>query len=93
MFSSIRNYFEFVVFEEVVRRAPEFPALAASEDLLADVACVALNRLPARYIRHPVDMHFYRPEADRLRDQTAIDAAVAFAFEFVSTRAQKPTGG
>jgi hypothetical protein len=28
-------------------------------ELLADVACVALNRLPPRYIRHDVDMAFY----------------------------------
>lgn len=28
-------------------------------DYLSDVACVALNRLPARYIRHEVDMAFY----------------------------------
>ena len=34
--------------------AKRFPQLATPE-LLADIACVALNRLPPRYIRHEVD--------------------------------------
>ena len=33
--------------------------------MLADVACVALNRLPARYVRHDVDMVFYLTEQER----------------------------
>jgi hypothetical protein len=34
---------------------PTVPGPAHNHDLLADVACVALNRLPPRYIRHQVD--------------------------------------
>ena len=34
------------------------------EDFLADVMCVALNRLPSKYYRHSVDMVFYMAEGE-----------------------------
>jgi hypothetical protein len=34
--------------------------LSDNPELLSDVACVALNRLPPRYIRHIVDMRSAR---------------------------------
>lgn len=52
----IHNYYEHMVLEQILRsndRANQDP------DFLADVACVALNRLPARYVRHDVDMTFF----------------------------------
>ena len=55
-------------------------------DLLADIACVALNRLPPRYIRHEVDLAFYLTEKERGENERAIAEAVAFAFEFVQAR-------
>jgi Late competence development protein ComFB len=48
-FSSLRNYFERQVFEAVVEIAHRYPLL--TEEQLPDVACVALNHLPTRYIR------------------------------------------
>ena len=53
---------------------------------LADIACVALNRLPPRYIRHAVDYSFYLTERERAENETAINEAVAFAFEFVQAK-------
>src|SRR4249920_2893166 len=58
-FASIRNHHERTVFDAVTAAAPQYPMLAGHPDLLADVACVALNRMPPRYIRHEVDMTFY----------------------------------
>ena len=44
-FEQVHNYYERLIFEEVARRAQTYPVFTA--DMLADVACVALNRLPA----------------------------------------------
>jgi len=84
-FSSLYNHHEREVFETVAEMAPQFPALN-SDDLLVDVACVALNRLPPRYIRHAVDFSFYLTEPERLEIDAAIQEAVTYAFNFVQAR-------
>ncbi|HET9822680.1 MAG TPA: late competence development ComFB family protein [Burkholderiaceae bacterium] len=85
-FSSIHNHQEHTVFEAVMASRDRYPALSTSPDLLADVACVALNRLPARYIRHQVDFLFYLTERERADLDDAVAAAVKHAFEFVQAR-------
>ncbi len=84
-FEQIHNHHERAVFASIARHAPTYPHVTAS-DLLPDVACVALNRLPPRYIRHKVDLAFYLTERERQDAETAIDDAVRFAFEFVQAR-------
>jgi hypothetical protein len=86
-FSSVRNHNEPAVFDTVLAALPRYPGLAGRQDLLADVACVALNRLPARYIRHAVDLAFYQTEQERLQSDRALHDAVEFAFGFVQARA------
>ena len=51
-----------------------------------DVACVALNRLQPRYIRHEVDFAFYQTERERTDAERQIHEAVEFAFGFVQAR-------
>ena len=82
--TSIRNHHELLVFDEVLAEHPNHPELGA--DMLPDVACVALNRLPARYIRHAVDMAFYLTERERVENDAAIAEAVRYAFDFVIAR-------
>jgi len=53
-FSSVHNHYERLVFEAVLQRASDYPNLDAQA--LPDVACVALNRMGSRYIRHAVDL-------------------------------------
>lgn len=84
-YSSVHNHYERPVFEAVSATAAKYPGVAA--DLLPDVACVALNRLGARYIRHTVDLAFYLTEKERLQIEQAISDSVLFAFEFVQARA------
>ena len=84
-FQSIFNYHERAVFDAVKAGAARFAHLATPE-LLADIACVALNRLPPRYIRHEVDLAFYMSDRERADNERAIAEAVAFAFEFVQAR-------
>ena len=85
-FSSLYNHHEREVFSAVMDSSKDFPDIANSNDLLCDVCCVALNRLPPRYIRHEVDFSFYLTEHERLEIDNAIVEAVGYAFNFVQAR-------
>lgn len=86
-FEQVHNYYERLIFEDVARKATEYPDFTM--DMLADVACVALNRLPARYVRHDVDMMFYLTEQERHAIELSMDEVLKFAFGFVQERASK----
>ena len=86
-FEQVHNYYERLVFEDVVRRSEAHPEFTS--DMLSDVACVALNRLPARYVRHDVDMMFYLTEHERHAIEQSMQEALSFAFSFVAERAAK----
>lgn len=77
--SQISNFYEKLVIDELISRELE----NGEEDLLIDIACVALNQLPARYYRYSVDMAFYlsSPELRKMKDDVA--AAVDHAVKFV----------
>ena len=85
-FTSVRNFNERAVYEAVAVGAALHPGLSLDPDLLADVACVALNRLQPRYIRHEVDYAFYMTEKERNENERAVTEAVDFAFGFVQAR-------
>lgn len=85
-FSSVRNFHERAVFEAVVSNASRYPGLAGDAELLADVACVALNRMPSRYMRHEVDFAFYQSDKERAEIEHQLGEAVEFAFGFVQAR-------
>ena len=85
IFESIHNHHELAVCAAITDAAGRYP-LVTRNDLLPDVACVALNRLAPRYIRHKVDMAFYLTERERSESELAISDAVTFAFEFVQAR-------
>lgn len=80
--SQISNFYEKLVADELHRRQDD---LQLNEDGQIDIACVALNRLPARYYRFSVDMAFFL-EATEYRDmEKAVKEAVDYAIEFVKT--------
>ncbi len=86
-FEQVHNYYERLVFEAVAQRAEAHPNFTA--DMLADVACVALNRLPARYVRHDVDMMFYLTEPERRAIELSLEEVMKFGFDFVLQRSMK----
>lgn len=90
---SIHNHHERAVFEEVLAQAKVRPSVEAR--LLADIACVALNQLPPRYIRHDVDFNFYLSAAERQHNEQQVRDSVAYAFDFVvaRTRMRLPRNG
>jgi hypothetical protein len=83
-FTSLHNDYERQVVDLVLDLAEQYPLL--KQDHLPDVACVALNRLPPRYIRHQVDLAFHMTEKERNDSEQMIHDAVVFAFEFVQAR-------
>jgi hypothetical protein len=85
-FETVHNYCEQAVFRHVVVCVADFPQFADNVEVLADIACVALNRLPPRYIRNEVDMNFFMSSGDRAKMDAAVDAAVTFAFRFMQSR-------
>ena len=88
-FEQVHNYFERLIFEEVAKRSEDHPEFTI--DMLSDVACVALNRLPPRYVRHDVDMMFYLTERERHAIELSMEDALHFAFGFVMERTTKIT--
>jgi Late competence development protein ComFB len=77
------NRLEPLVFQAVQYYRAQYPDIS---HLLADVACIALNHLPARYIRHRIDFAFFNPYATQVHDGEAIKQAVLAAFDYVYMR-------
>ncbi|MES2889812.1 MAG: late competence development ComFB family protein [Pseudomonadota bacterium] len=85
-FEMIHNFHERAVIQAVRDAVHRYPQLQHASELFPDIACVALNRLPPRYIRHEVDFSFFLSDKERADNETAITAAVDFAVEFVQAR-------
>lgn len=85
-FSTVHNAHEKSVFDAVAHQASRYPVVAGNPDLLADVACVALNRMLPRYIRHGADLAFFISERERAETARAIDESVEFAFGYIQAR-------
>jgi len=82
----IHNYYEHMVLEEIQRQLHEHPR---DPDFIADVACVALNHLPPRYIRYDVDMAFYLSPKESMEMEEKVGAAVRSALHFVEQRGKR----
>ena len=80
---SIHNYYKHLVLEELTATSER-----ATQDMnfFADAACVALNRLPPRYIRHDVDMSFFMSPTEMQEVHEKVRVAVADAVAYVSER-------
>lgn len=85
-FSSVHNIHERAVYDAVRKSLERYPGVADNDDLLADVACVALNRMTPRYIRHDVDLAFFLTTKEREDNERAINESVDYAFSFVQAR-------
>jgi hypothetical protein len=80
----IHNYYERIVAQEVYDQSTRVQE--GDRDFLADVACVALNRLPPRYIRHDVDMTFFMSPQDLAEIERKVAVAVGEAIHYVEGR-------
>ena len=84
-FDSIHNYYETLVVRELIQTFVE-DIRKIDEDYLQDIACVALNMLPARYVRPDVDMAFFRTPQERQEMDTSVKEAVRKAKEHVDNQ-------
>ncbi len=80
---SIHNYYEHLVLEEIVNVSERSHV---DGEFLADTACVALNHLPPRYIRHDVDMTFFMSNEELQEVHNKVETAVAQAIAYVEQR-------
>ena len=80
----LHNYYERLVVQEIFDQSERVQQ--GDRDFLADVACVALNRLPPRYIRHDVDMTFFMSPQDMEEIERKVANAVSNALRYVESR-------
>lgn len=89
-FDGIYNYYERLVYDEVMKVLSQNKT-QLSTDNAEDIACLALNQLPSRYVRHSVDAAFYLSGADREKMYKAVADAVETAFQQVIKHPGRPT--
>ncbi len=81
-FESIHNYYESLVIQRLLEVLSGDPR-GGDEEFVQDAACVALNALPARYVRYDVDMAFFLTSDERATIDRDVDGAVQNAIERV----------
>jgi len=89
-FDNIHNYYEKLVSTEIQKKVQD-NELENNEDFLGDIACVALNKLPAHYVRHDVDMAFYMTAEERDKKIVKVKDAIIAAIDFVKTHQHSET--
>ena len=81
-FTGIHNFYETLVLEAISDSALTNDELNDT-DFLEDVACVALNNLPAKYVRHDVDLMFYMTTSEYQHITSSTVHAVKKAIDYV----------
>jgi len=82
MSDKVQNYYETLVFDELERQVKD-KGLQIDEDQFSDMSCVALNRLPARYVRYAIDTTFYATPGDLQEMEDNVKNAVNHAISFI----------
>lgn len=88
-FDNINNYYESLVFDEINLLAERMQEL--DENTLEDIVCIALNKLPARYIRYAVDTAFFLSSTERDEININVKKAVNDAILFVTQNPRSAT--
>lgn len=87
-FTSIHNYYEHLVIDYL--RNDVIDTLDnPSTDFIMDIACYALTKLPARYVRHEIDMAFYLSSEERLKMVEQVKKAVDDSVKYISKNFNK----
>lgn len=87
---SVHNYYEHLVINQLFRASDR---AKADLEFRADVSCVALNRLPPRYVRHDVDMTFFLSPMEMEEMDNKVAHAVNEAITYVEQREKEKQGG
>lgn len=78
----INNYYEQLVTEQLMKMAKHVEELTHKE-IMEDVACLALNNLPSRYVRSLVDLHSHFTYQDVDHMEKEVTEAINRALERV----------
>jgi len=74
---SVHNYYERHVFNHIM----DHYADKLDIEEVSDMACMALNRLPPKYIRYDIDMSFFMTPEQYLHVEEAVAKACKKAFK------------
>lgn len=77
---SIFNCNERLVVEEMARQLTDE---SCTDEQLGDIACLALNKVPAKYIKHSVDRAFYMSDEERGELESRVRESVTEAIKFI----------
>jgi hypothetical protein len=77
-FDTVHNFYERHVINEIT---DNYKSSGLDEEQLADMACIALNLIPPRYIRHDIDMSFYMTPGEYDEIEMKVKLAVQKAFK------------
>jgi len=80
---SISNFYENLVVEQIGKASAD-RQINLSYDAMHDIACLALNQLPPRYVRHTIDTIFYIPDEERAEIEDNVAKAVNIAIDKVT---------
>ena len=86
--TSIHNYYEHLVIDymqsEIIPKTPN-----TDSDYFLDIACYALSKLPARYMRHEIDMAFYLESSERAKMMDHVKKEVDKAVKYIEKNFNK----
>lgn len=82
----IHNYYEKLLLDHLVELQIDEQYDA---EFIADLCCIVLNQLPAKYLRYEVDMAFYLPQTERFEMVMKVREAVTRAKTFLDGQRDK----
>lgn len=89
LFEAVHNYYEHLVYSHIKETLLDSDT-HYDERFLEDIACLALNQLPPRYVREDVDTGFFMAEDEMERMEVAVNNAVQAALDRVRSHPDGP---
>lgn len=82
----IHNFYEHLVLEHLQENNLNEKY---DQDFIADLCCLTLTNLPARYIRHDIDMAFYLKSTERQAMNKEVRDALSYSLLYLKKRAAR----
>lgn len=79
----IHNFYEHIVLEHLEANNLN---QKYDQDFIADLCCLTLTRLPARYIRHDIDMAFFLSNDERAAMNKEVKEAIDISLLYLQKR-------
>lgn len=76
--TDIHNFYEHLVLKEIEKQGLN---QTLTPYQLADLCCLALNQLPAHYIRHNVDMIYFTTDVERTEMEQKVMTSLRLAYD------------